>query len=177
MTHTPREHVIRPPLPALPKVGRDPHKYATDAKQALATEDHHAHEAAKVGLYITLAMDPNLDWKDKLKYFAHAMEHHCHPPPFPEDDVFEFYSKLKHLVQEYSGREAIRLASAQDDFYAARLSMGQTRDNIEDEAEAFFMSLLACSILQDDSAPSDICPTHFNLDDWMVVKMIRDQWI
>jgi hypothetical protein len=173
MTHTPRENVSRPPLPALPRIGRDKHKYAADAKAAEESNDHHAHEAAKVGLYVTLAMDPNLKWKDKLKYFRHAIDGHCHPPPFPEDDVWTFYDKLKKLVQEHSGREAIRLASAQDDFYAARLSMGQTRDAIEDEAEEFFMDLLVCP----KDSPADQCPEHFNADDWMVLKMIRDQWI
>ncbi len=169
-----REDVMRLPLPPMPKIGLDRHVYATRAKEAESHEDHHDHEAQKVGLYITLAIDPHATWKEKLKYFRHALEHHCKPPPFPEEDVWNFYAALKVMVKEQAGREAIRLGSAQDDFYAARTSMGQTRDEIADEAEEFFMELLRCgSTFQ----PAEGCPDHFCEEDWMTLKMIRDQWI
>ena len=42
-----------------------------------------------------------------------------------------FYRSLADLVRQYAGQEALRLASVEDDLYAARLAMGQTREKIE----------------------------------------------
>jgi hypothetical protein len=41
-----------------------------------------------------------------------------------------------------AAQEALRLASTEDDLYAARINMGQTREKIEDEAEHFFARLV-----------------------------------
>ena len=61
------------------------------------------------------------------------------PPPFDrqgvsESDVIDWTPELK--------AEALRIASREDDLYAARISMGQTREKIEDEAEDFFAKLV-----------------------------------
>jgi hypothetical protein len=79
-----------------------------------------------------------------------------------------FYQQLANLVRQYAGQEALRIASSEDDLYAARVSMGQNREKIEDEAEAFFGKLLG-------SAES--CPEWFSETDWQQLKLIRDQWI
>ena len=70
--------------------------------------------------------------------FHHALKRHCAPPPLPDDDVWAFYQGLANLVRMHAGQEALKLASNEDDLYAARLAMGQTREHIEDEAETFF---------------------------------------
>jgi hypothetical protein len=68
----------------------------------------------------------------------------------------------------WSGQEALRLSSLEDDLYAARLSMGQSREKIEDDAEQFFGRLLGTG---------DTSPDWFNESDWSQLKLIRDQWI
>ena len=72
-------------------------------------------------------------------------------------------------TRQYAGQEALRLASAEDDLYAARVSMGQSREVIEDEAEVFFQRLLGNN--------AEICPEWFSEIDWAQLKLIRDQWI
>jgi hypothetical protein len=79
-----------------------------------------------------------------------------------------FYQQLAELVRAYAGNEALRLASLEDDLYAARLSMGQSREKIEDDAEQFFQRLLS---------HGDTCPEWYNETDWHQLKLIRDQWI
>jgi hypothetical protein len=155
-------------LPPMPEIGRPEAYYAKLVHQADKAADVHAHEAYKVGQYVTLALDPHLQWDEKLRYFKHAMKRHCVPPPYPDDDVWMFYRNLADLVRTYAGHEALRLASAEDDLYAARVSMGQSREVIEDEAEAFFGKLLGAT---------DTCPEWFSESDWAQLKLIRDQWI
>ena len=153
-------------FPPLPEIGHPEGYYARLAHKADKSGDRHLHEAAKVGQYVTLGMDPRLEWPEKLKYFNHALRRHCVPPPLPDDDVWMFYRSLADLVRRYAGQEALRLASTEDDLYAARLSMGQTRDKIENEAEEFFAKLV----------PPE-CPDWLNEEDYAQLKLIRDQWI
>lgn len=165
------ELTMTPPsreLPQMPEIGHPESYYAKRVHMADEAQDVHAHEAYKVGQYVTLAMDPNLSWDEKLKYFRHALKRHCQPPPIPDDDVWMFYRNLSDLVRRHCGYEALRLASMEDDLYAARLSMGQTREKIEDDAEAFFDKLLGSH---------DACPDWFSEEDFAQLKMIRDQWI
>ena len=153
-------------LPPLPAIGQPEAYYARAIRQADAAGDRHAYEASKVGQYVTLALDQHLTWEEKQKYFCHALKRHCNPPPMAEDEVEQFYKELAQLVRQYAGQEALRLASDQDDLYAARLAMGQTRNEIEDEAEHFFLTLV----------PAE-CPDWFNEEDFTQVRLIRDQWI
>jgi uncharacterized short protein YbdD (DUF466 family) len=152
----------------MPSIGRPESYYARLAHEAERRQDVHAHEAAKVGQYLTLALDPMLGWEDKLKYFRHALKRHCQAPPFPDDDVWMFYQKLADLVRTHAGAEALRIGSTEDDLYAARISMGQEREKIEDEAELFFAKLVG---------RGDQCPEWFNESDWQQLRIIRDQWI
>jgi hypothetical protein len=112
-------------------------------------------------------MAPNLTWEQKLRYLTHALKRHCQPPPFPDDEVWMFYRQLADLVRQHAGQEALRLASTEDDMYAARLAMGQTRDKIMEDAEVFFGRLV----------PFEFNPEWFNEEDYRQLKMIRDQWI
>jgi hypothetical protein len=151
----------------MPEIGRPETYYAKMVHRADKAGDTFAHEAYKVAQYITLAMDPHLVWEQKLKYLSHAIKRHCSPPPFPDDEVWMFYRQLADLVRQYAGQEALRIASTEDDLYAARLSMGQLREKIADDAEVFFCRLIT----------TDAPPAWFNEDDYRQLKMIRDQWI
>src|SRR3954469_10929460 len=129
-------------LPPLPPIGHPESYYAKQVHLADRVGDKHAHEANKVGQYVTLALDPHLSWEEKLKYFRHALKRHCVPPPLPDDDVWMFYRSLADLVRQYAGQEAVGLQSVADGIYAARISMGQSRDRIEEDAETFFGKLI-----------------------------------
>ena len=155
-------------MPPMPEIGRPESYYAHRVHEANRNGDHHAHESFKVGQYITLALAQSLTWEQKTKYFSHALNRHCQPPPYPDDTVWLFYQQLADLVRQHCGHEALRLASQEDDLYAARLNMGQIRETIEDDAETFFGKLLA---------HCDGCPDCFNESDWVQLKLIRDQWI
>lgn len=157
-------------LPTLPEIGHPESYYARLIHRADRDNSPHAREAAKVGQYITLAMDPHLEWEQKLRYFKHALRRHCQPPNFASDPVWLFYQSLGELVRRYAGQEALRIASAEDDRFAAatQLGGGATREDISQDAEAFFASLTGFG---------EDCPEHFNQDDWAQLKMIRNQWI
>jgi hypothetical protein len=153
-------------FPALPEIGHPESWYAKRVHEADRAGEVHKREAYKVGQYITLALDPHLNWEEKLKYFRHALKRHCAPPPLPDDDVWMFYRSLQNLVRQNAGQEALRLASTEDDLYAARLAMGQLREKLEEDAEDFFARLV----------PPE-CPDWFNEEDYQQLKLIRDQWI
>jgi hypothetical protein len=155
-------------FPSMPGIGHSESHYANLARQADAEGNIFAHEAAKVGQYITLALDPHLNWASKARYFQHALKRHCVPPPVPEEDVWIFYRDLAELVRQYAGQEALRLASAEDDIYATRIQLGSNRDAVESDAELFFSAILGTGEKRCD---------WFSEDDWRQLKLIRDQWI
>lgn len=156
-------------LPDMPQVGLPESQYARMAHKAERAGDHHAHEAAKVGQYITLALDPHIRWPQKLRYFRHALHRHCTPPPLPDEAVWEFYRNMVQLVRDHCGREALRIASKEDDVYAKRISLGCDRGRIEADAEEFFRNLMG------DKAAR--CPDYFHDEDWEALKVFRNQWI
>lgn len=154
-------------FPPIPEVGRpDPYymRAIADAEQA---GDVHLRAALKVVRYVTLATSPKLPWEEKQRYFAHVLKHHCMPPTWDEPTK-QFYQQLADLVRQYAGNEALRLASQEDDMWAARAALGQDRTQIEDDAENFFVRLLG---------QGDQRPDHFTDGDWAQLKLIRDQWI
>jgi len=156
------------PLPSLPEIGYPEAYYAKRVQLADRAGDVHAHEAYKVGQYITLALDERLSWDQKLRYFVHALKRHCVPPPLPDEQLWLFYRSLAHLVREHCGAEALRLASEADESYDARLRAGVPRAVIEDEAENLFTKMLGFG---------EACPFHFNEDDWVQLKLLRNQWV
>src|SRR5580698_5569291 len=129
-------------FPQMPEIGHHETYYAKPVHRADKVGNIYAHEAAKVGQYITLALDFHLDWTAKLRYFQHALKRHCVPPPIPDEPVWVFYRDLADLVRQYAGHEALRLASTEDDLYATRLQLGATREAVEADAENFFCQLL-----------------------------------
>jgi len=78
-----------------------------------------------------------------------------------------FYRSLADMVRQHCGTEALRLMSKEDDLYAARLSMGQLRETIENEAEEFFGKIMG----------GEERPVWFLDADWEQMRLIRDQWI
>ena len=154
-------------LPRLPEIGRRESYYVNLARRAQEQNDPHLRAAAKVGQYITIASDASLAWPQKLEHYRHALLRHCVPPAWPDDATWLFYRGLADLVRRHAGKVALRMASSEDDLFAARLAMGQSRGKIEDDAEQFFASLI----------PPGGCPEWFNEDDYETLKLIRNQWI
>jgi hypothetical protein len=155
-------------LPTMPEIGHPESYYARGVHAADKAGDVHTRESLKVGQYITLALDYRLRWAKKLRYFEHALRRHCNPPQLASDEVWMFYRNLAHLVREQSGKEALRLASEEDDRYAERLRMGGTRDRIAADAKPFFLELMGAG---------DKCPDYFLEGDWEQLKILRNQWV
>lgn len=155
-------------LPDLPPIGKPESFYARQVHHADRHGDPHHHEAYKVGQYVTLGLAPGLNWDQRCKYFTHALRRHCNPPPLPDEEVWVFYRSLADLVRHHAGREALRLAVAKDDEFAARAAAGESRARLADEAELFFLRLLGTSREK---------PDHFCEEDWAQLRMIQDQWI
>jgi hypothetical protein len=156
------------PLPEMPPIGRPESYYARQIAIADKTGDLHLHEASKVGQYLTLAVDPSQTWAKKMKYFDHALRRHCNPPPLPDEDVWLFYQQLSNLVRQHAGEQALRLACSKDDYFANRLTAGFAKNAIITEARQFFHELMT---LGNDR------PSHFNEEDWVQLKLIREQWV
>ena len=165
-------HMLQQPhvFPSMPPIGQSESFYAKFAKQADAEGNMYAHEAAKVGQYITLALDPHLEWPAKQRYFEHALKRHCVPPPVPDEPVWIFYRDMADLVRQYAGLEALRLASKEDDLYATRLALGAERDAVESRCRNLFRTT-------DRHGSSEKRPDWVSEDDWAQLKLIRDQWI
>lgn len=154
------------PIPPMPEIGEDERYYVDGIKRAERDNDKYARVAYKVGQYVTLALDPKADWATKRKYFDHCIRRHCTPPNYAQGEVRKFFNDLTALVRRYAGQEALKICCEQDDLFAARLGMGQTNDDIVDDAEAFF----------DGIVPAEK-PPWFTSDDWRQLTMIRDQWV
>jgi hypothetical protein len=109
-----------------------------------------------------------MSWHEKLRHFTHALNKHCHVGRPADHRVWNFYHELAVLVKTYCSQEALRIASHEDDLYAARLSMGIARDQIELDAEKFFDEIIGTG---------KECPEYLLPDDFVMIRMIRDQWI
>lgn len=156
-------------LPPMPKIGLDEEAYLKVAKRAETSGDDLLHEVAKVGQYVTLAVRrPDEKWKKKIKFFHHALKRHCRPPEHADDITRKWFKKLSMFVKHHAGMEALRIAREQHDCFNMRLEMGQTRDDIADDAEDFFESV--CPYCEQ-------CPPLYNAEEWTQLKALRDQWI
>src|SRR5262245_30249292 len=90
----------------LPVIGHPDAFYTKHIQAAEGAGDVHARESHKVGRYITLAIDPKMDFEEKVRHFRHALKHHCNAPLDSSTDVTHFYEKLSELVRRYGGQEA-----------------------------------------------------------------------
>jgi hypothetical protein len=154
-------------IPKMPELGHSEAYYCRAAHDSEKLHDDLAHEGAKVGQYVTLAMGSTLVWEEKQRYLRHALNRHCVPPRIAEDEVWGFYKDLQNMVRDVAGQEAMRIASTEDDLYAALMAMGHPRAEIEERAEVFFKRMI----------PSEQCPDWFHEEDYAQLKVIRDQWI
>lgn len=165
---TPQQQQQQLPMPSMPEIGHPEQYYARQAALADRLGDVHSREAAKVGQYVTLGLDPHRKWSEKLKYFQHALRRHCNPPALPSDPVWLFYQNLSELVKRHCGEEALRLACVEDDRYANWMQRGGTREEIRQHAIDFFHELMGWG---------DLCPEHFKPEDWDQLRLIRAQWV
>ena len=152
----------------LPVIGYPEAYYAKHIKDADAHGDKIAHEAYKVGQYITCGLDPAKKWPEKLKYFCHALRHHTVPPAGSDEQAKAYFHRLAEMVRRYAGHEAVRLAKHENDSYALRLHSGTARPELEEEAEVFFAELLG---------HDHDCPDWCTKEAWQQITHIRDQWI
>ena len=152
---------------SMPEIGRPDVFYTHAIGVAESEGDLNQRAALKIARYLTLAMKPGASWEEKRKYFIHVLKHHC-VPQVNDEEFQQYYSQMAEMVREYAGAEALRLASQEDDTYAARMSFGQNLSAIEDDAEQFFLKLLGSE---------DHCPDYFNPCDWAQLKILRDNWI
>ena len=160
---------VRGPLPPMPKIGLPEETYLHVAAKAQRNGEDLIFEAAKVGQYVSLALrDADGPWQDKVKLFRHALKRHCQPPEHADEMTKGWFKKLAHHVKGYFGAEALRLAGEQDERFDARASMGQSREDIADDAEKFF----------DAVCPHcDTCPPVYNDEEWRQLRIYRDRWI
>jgi len=155
-------------IPPLPEVGHPESYYAKQVARADRLQMKHAHEAYKVGQYITLALGPRLKWEQKLRYFRHALRAHCTGPAVASNDVLIFYSRLAAMVRQHAGAEAIRIASTEDDAWAAQLLRGFPRAQVKAEAAQFLQQLMG---------DLDRCPEYLNREDWEQLRILRSGWL
>ena len=158
------------PIPSPPAVGREERYYADGVKKADEAGDRLLREAFKVGQYLTLAADPRADWSAKVKYYSHVVRRHCQPPAHAGGEVKAFFAKLLGQVRDQAGADALRICCEQDELFAVRLNMGQTRDDLADDAEEFFDPIVPPN-------PNSKPPAIYHEDDWRQLVMIRDQWV
>lgn len=153
-------------LPSLPETGKSEQYYMDGGHQAELRHDRESHEAFKVGLYVTRALDHSDTWEKKLRCFDRALKHHCIAPTNSSVAIIEFYGQMAHWVRERAGQEALQIASRQDDRYAARLAGGEDRLHLVQEGRSFFKVLL----------PTDRRPDWMNLEDFELLRMLKRQW-
>lgn len=163
-----RGWVLDGQMPDVPPVGLEESHYTHLARQAERMNDTLARDAAKVGQYVTLALNDEWPWPKKRRSFDHCLRRHCRAPAYADNDVWQFYRKLADVVREHAGAEALRLASAEDDRYEFRRRHGDPRADIKADAAEFFGELLCCG---------DDVPKWFSPDDFRQIRMIRSQWV
>lgn len=155
-------------LPPLPEIGRPETYYAKQVARADRHGMRHAHEAYKVGQYVTLAMGPRLTWEQKARFFRHALHGHCNGPDMAPNAVMKFYGDLADLVRKHCGAEAIRLASREDDAWAAQVQRGVPLADVRAEASVFFRAMLG---------DEDLRPDYFLKEDWEQLRVLRNAWL
>lgn len=151
----------------IPVIGHPETWYKKHIEQADAAGDEIAHHAYKVGQYITLALEHHRPWEEKAKYFRHCLKHHTQPPITTDAETIAFFGRLKALVLRYASQDACRVAHREHESYLVRQDMGTTRDDLADEADAFFSALL-------DTSHSH----HFLSEEAATeIRKLRDRWI
>lgn len=152
----------------LPVIGHPETWYIKHAKDAEAAGDSHARASFKVGQYVTIGLDHKRPWEERVAAFRHALKHYCTATPDSEECIKSFYAKLGELVRRHASNEALKMARHKNDEFNIRLSNGAARDELVDEAETFFPSLLG---------HSHGCPEYYNPDTYTALRAIEDRWV
>ncbi|HSZ59260.1 MAG TPA: hypothetical protein VK797_26700 [Tepidisphaeraceae bacterium] len=151
----------------LPVIGYPESYYAKHIKQADDAGDIMAHNAHKVGQYVTLGLDQKRDWEERTKYFKHTLKNHCLAPNDADEQTSAFYQKLQDLVRRYASQEARRMARQENDSYNMRLEMGVPRETLVEEAEVFFPKILG----------HGGSPEYFTDEVYNEIRTLRDKWV
>jgi hypothetical protein len=154
-------------FPDMPAIGLPESDYAQLARTADRAGDLFGREAAKVGQYVTLALDPYLDWTAKRRYFEHAIRRRCKPPPVPNEEIWMFYQQLADLVRKYAGEEMLRVASIEDEHYVLLEKGGMPRRKIAEKANEFFKVIIG---------EEPVRPEWLHEEDWRQLRLIWSQW-
>jgi hypothetical protein len=154
-------------FPPMPEIGHTEIYYANLAHRAQKAYDTTARDCHKVGHYVTLGCRRLLDWPAKLRYFRHALDHHCIPPPYGKDDIQSYYRELTYLVRDHCGREALRLIRLSNDDFSRRILEGETSESVRNAADELFRQFI----------PSEECPDWFCPEDFAGMKMMRGKWL
>ena len=155
-------------LPSLPEIGLPETFYAKQVAHADKMGNHHAARIIQGGPIRYVSAAPRLRWEQKRRYFRHAIKAHCVGPAMAPNPVLKFYARLGAFVRGHAGAEAIRLASREDDAWAAQLTRGVPRDQIRADAAKFFRDLLG---------EHDTIPEYLNREDWDQLRILRRQWL
>ncbi len=156
-------------FPPMPEIGHSEAYYKELVALAEKSHSAHAREAAKVGQYVALGLDDRHLPAEKVKYFTHALRKHCKAPGISDDMVEGFYERLSNFVRTHAGREALRLASMEDDRFALRVKDGEHIEKVKVEAKQFFEKVMGPS-------PDERLPIYTD-EDWQQLRLIRLQWI
>lgn len=152
-------------FPPMPELGHSEAYYAQRVREADRYHDRYAHDAYKVGQYVTLARIAT-SWERKEQCYRHVLKHQCHAPYNAPEDASQFYGQLAQLVRESAGMEAMKVASQRDDEWAARLAAGEPRLALLTEASNFFAHML----------PGSHRPEWCNACDYQELKILQHVW-
>jgi hypothetical protein len=151
----------------MPKIGQSEAHYVALVQAADLAGDQFAHAAAKVGQYVTLALDPKLPWEEKARCFHHTYKHHCTPPPYASPQVREDYAKLADLVRHHAGQEALRFGRAENAELRRQRAAKVDRWHVKREAIAYFSRF---------SSLLGQCPEWMQREAWMELIELRASW-
>ena len=154
-------------LPPIPELGEAEKVYGKRAQQAEKAGDVYGASANKVAQYVTLGLDPALDWSGKLRYLEHALKKHAAPKPPIDDEVLAFYQKLQEFVKQQAGSEALKLVYQQDaELQARKESKKEPIFKLRSDAALFFRQFL----------PAGDRPDWFTDEDYAELIALRNKW-
>src|SRR3954466_13695244 len=120
---------------ALPCLGYPEAYYLKHVHDADQRGDQVAHDAYKVGQYVTLGLDHKESCERKAKYFGHALRRHANPPPDADGHVQDFYRRLADLVRKSAGQEVLRLTRREHEILQKRQAGGANHQALAVEFE------------------------------------------
>ena len=153
-------------MPPLPEMGETEKVYGKRAQHAEKSGDVYGASANKVAQYVTLGLDPALDWTGKVRYFEHALKKHAAPKPPIDDQVIAFYQQLQELVKQHAGAEALKYVYQEDAVLQERKEKKEPSFKLRSDAAQFFKQFL----------PHGDKPDWFNNADYRELIAIRNKW-